>query len=123
MVCGGLALDLTPLLVAHERSPRGIPRRLVRPLEQIDEFEAPVARALPHVEDAEAVVAHETGGVIPEARVECLAVVFEDLVDPELVDHRRPPKLRRQSSAYSRAFRRMSSSSSEIGRASCREGV
>ena len=72
MVCGGLALDLTPLLVAHERSPRGIPRRLVRPLEQIDEFEAPVARALPHVEDAEAVVAHETGGMIPEARVECL---------------------------------------------------
>src|SRR5207253_8302549 len=36
MVCGGLALDLTPLLVAQERSPRGIPRRLVRPLEQIE---------------------------------------------------------------------------------------
>src|SRR4030095_13876188 len=61
-------------------------RRLVRPLEQVDELGARAVFRFPHRDDVEVVLLHDAHRVVAEAVVEGLLVVVEDFVDAELVD-------------------------------------
>jgi hypothetical protein len=81
------SLNVGPLLIGHERGPSPGLRLFVRPAEQVDKLGSALFLGFPHCDDVEPVLLHDAGSVIPEARVECVFVRLENLVDAQLLGH------------------------------------
>src|SRR5215472_17375555 len=86
----GHTLDFSPFGIRHEGRPLSRLGCLIGPFQEVDEF-CPVAEfRLPHSDDLEGIACpHDARRVIAKASVGLRLVLFEDLVDAQLLDHGR----------------------------------
>jgi len=91
MFCSRELLDFLPFFVSPEKFPCMVHGLLIGPRQQVHEFGALAHPCLPRGYDLKAMGPHDPRRVITESVMKRCLVMFENLVNPELMNHPQHP--------------------------------